>query len=94
MAKREFTIDTGSEQILTEGHAHKNVAVKYLMKRRRSVLMTRDSVKVERLFTDLPNLISIKGKQIDHKYKINWQRIGTSEFEGSRFVFTLNEIID
>jgi hypothetical protein len=94
LVKREFIIDTGSEKIQTEGHAHKNVALKYLMKRRRSVLMTRNSVKVERLFSELPTLINVKGKQIAHKYKINWQRTGINEFEGSRFVFSLNEIRD
>jgi len=94
LVKREFTIDTGTEEIQTEGHAHKNVALKYLMKRRRSVLMTRSAVKVEKLFSELPTFIIVKGKQIAHKYKINWERMGINEFEGSRFVFTLNEIRD
>ena len=49
MAKRQFTIDIGTEQIPVEGHVHKNVAVKYLMKRRRSVLMTKNPEKVEKL---------------------------------------------
>ena len=42
MTKRAFTIDTGKEKFETEGHEHKNVAVKYLMKRRRSLLSTKD----------------------------------------------------
>ena len=42
LTKRSFTIDTGKEKIEVEGHEHKNVAVKYLMKRRRSLLSTKD----------------------------------------------------
>ena len=49
LAKRRFTIDTGKEQIPVEGQVHRNVAVKYLMKRRRSLLMTKNSEKVEKL---------------------------------------------
>ena len=40
LAKRQFTIDIRKEQIPVEGQVHRNVAVKYLMKRRRSLLMT------------------------------------------------------
>lgn len=94
MAKRQFTIDTGKEQIPVEGQVHKNVAVKYLMKRRRSLLMTKNPEKVEKLWTDLPKKIKIVGKQLTREYKINWERLGTEEFEGSRFVFTLNDLGD
>ena len=45
MTKRSFTIDTGKDKIDVEGHEHKNVAVKYLMKRRRSLLSTKDPSK-------------------------------------------------
>ena len=92
MAKRQFTIDTGKEQIQVEGQVHKNVAVKYLMKRRRSLLMTKNSEKVEKLWTDLPKKIRIVGKQLTREYRINWERLGTEEFEGSRFVFTLDDL--
>ena len=92
MAKRQFTIDTGKEQIPVEGQVHRNVAVKYLMKRRRSLLMTKNPEKVEKLFTGLPNTIKIIGKQLTREYKINWERMGTDEFEGSRFVFTLDDV--
>ena len=71
---------------------HRNVAVKYLMKRRRSLLMTKNPEKVEKLFTDLPKTIKIIGKQLTREYKINWERMGTEEFEGSRFVFTLDDV--
>jgi hypothetical protein len=92
LAKRQFTIDTGKEQIPVEGQVHRNVAVKYLMKRRRSLLMTKNPEKVEKLWTDLPKKIKIVGKQLTREYKINWERLGTEEFEGSRFVFTLADL--
>ena len=71
---------------------HRNVAVKYLMKRRRSLLMTRNSEKVEKLWADLPKEIKIVGKQVIRGYKVNWERLGTEEFEGSRFAFTLEDL--
>ena len=92
MGKRKFTIDIGNEKIEVEGHQHKNVAIKYLMKRRRSLLMTRDKDKVEKLFHDVPKTISIVGSHLTKSYKVNWEREGTTEFEGSRFVFTLTEL--
>ena len=70
---------------------HRNVAVKYLMKRRRSLLMTRNPEKVEKLWSDLPNKINIIGKQVTRRYMINWERLGSEEFEGSRFAFTLED---
>ncbi|MEO9294034.1 MAG: hypothetical protein ABI347_00330 [Nitrososphaera sp.] len=92
MAKRQFTIDTGKEKIPVEGHVHRNVAVKYLMKRRRSLLMTKNPEKVEKLYADLPSTIKIVGKQVTKEYKISWQREGTEDtYAGSRFVFVLDE---
>lgn len=92
MAKRQFTIDTGKEQIPVEGHVHRNVAVKYLMKRRRSLLMTKNPEKVEKLYADLPSTIKIVGKQVTKEYKISWQKEGTEDtYAGSRFVFMLDE---
>ena len=89
LTKREFIIDNGNEKIPELGHLHKNVAVKYLMKRRRSVLMTKNLEKVENLFSQLPRKIRIIGKQVTHSYEVNWERQGVTEFEGSRFIFTL-----
>ena len=94
MGKRKFTIDLGNEKIEVEGHMHKNAAIKYLMKRRRSLIMTRDKEKVERLYESVPKIISIIGGHLTKSYQINWEREGTIEFEGSRFVFTLTEIPD
>ena len=93
MAKRQFTIDIGKAQIPVEGQVHRNVAIKYLMKRRRSLLMTKNSEKVEKLWADLPKKIKIIGKQVIREYRVNWERLGTEEFEGSRFAFTLENLI-
>ncbi len=94
MAKRQFIIDTGKEQIPVEGQVHKNVAVKYLMRRRRSLIMTKNPEKVEKLYIEVPRTIKIIGKQLTREYKVNWEREGTEEFAGSRFVFTLDDIGD
>ena len=91
MTKRQFTIDTGKEQISVEGQVHRNVAVKYLMKRRRSLLMTKNSEKVEKLWQDLPKKVKIIGKQVTKEYIVKWERLGREEFEGSRFAFTLED---
>ncbi|MFQ6010740.1 MAG: hypothetical protein ACE5KG_01025 [Nitrososphaerales archaeon] len=92
MAKRKFTIDIGTERIPVEGHQPKNVAVKYLMKMRRSFLLTRDKKKVERMYKERPNSITIEGARLAKKYIIKWERVGTGEFQGSRFTFELEEV--
>ena len=91
MAQRQFTIHASEETIYLEGHTHKNVALKYLMKRRRSLLMTKDPTKVERLFYDLPQTVKVMGKHVTRSYAINWEKEGTTDFQGSRFVFVLRE---
>ena len=48
--------------------------------------------KVEKLYEAVPKTISIVGGHVTKTYKINWEREGTTEFEGSRFVFTLAEL--
>jgi predicted NAD-dependent protein-ADP-ribosyltransferase YbiA (DUF1768 family) len=90
LGKRQFTIDLGNEQISVEGQVHRNVAIKYLMKRRRSLLMTKDPNKIDSLFSSLPQNIKIIGKQVTRSYKVKWQREGTENFQGSRFIFMLN----
>jgi predicted NAD-dependent protein-ADP-ribosyltransferase YbiA (DUF1768 family) len=91
MAKRAFTIDIGKEQIEVEGHEHRNVAVKYLMKRRRSLLSTKDPEKVEKMYTELPSDVKIIGKQVTKAYKVSWEKKGTGEFVGARFTFEIAE---
>ena len=46
---------------------------------------------MDTLYSSLPTNIKIIGKQLTHEYKINWERVGSAEFEGSRFVFTMDE---
>jgi predicted NAD-dependent protein-ADP-ribosyltransferase YbiA (DUF1768 family) len=91
MAKRAFTIDTGKERIEVEGHAHQNVAVKYLMKRRRSLLLTKDPAKVERMYEELPKVVKIIGKNLTKAYDVSWEKVGTGEFPGARFTFGITE---
>ena len=92
MGKRRFTIDLGSEKMEVEGHQHRNVAVRYLMRRRRSILMTRDRDKAEKLFEAVPEFISIIVGHVTKVYNINCEQEGIKEFEGSRFVFALAEV--
>jgi predicted NAD-dependent protein-ADP-ribosyltransferase YbiA (DUF1768 family) len=91
LVKRHFTIDIGKEQIPVEGQIHKNVAIKYLMKRRRSLLMTRNQQKVENLYSDLPRKIKIIGRNISRGYSVNWEKTGSEEFQGSRYTFKIEE---
>ena len=91
VAKRAFTIDTGKEQMEVEGHEHRNVAVKYLMKRRRSLLSTKDQAKVDVMYTELPGEVKIIGKQLTKAYKVSWEKKGTGEFVGARFTFEIAE---
>jgi hypothetical protein len=89
LTKRQFIIDIGYDKIPVEGQIHKNVALKYLMKRRRSLLMTRDIGKVETLYSQLPHEIKIIGKSIAKTYTISWYKQGLEQFQGSRFTFEL-----
>jgi len=91
LAKRPFAIDTGGERIDVEGHEHKNVAVKYLMKRRRSILFTKDETKVEKLWKNLPHHVKIIGKQVTKDYDVKWEKVSTGEFAGARYTFSLEE---
>ena len=68
------------------------MATKYFMKRRRSLLVTKNKEKVEQLFKALPRQVIVKGKQINKTFKVNWERVGTTEFEGARFTFILEQI--
>lgn len=92
MAKRGFTIDIGTEKIPVEGHAHLNVAVKYLMKRRRSIIFTKDPEKKEKLFSAVPQKISIIGANVTKTYSVVWERVSTGEFAGAKYTFTLEEV--
>jgi predicted NAD-dependent protein-ADP-ribosyltransferase YbiA (DUF1768 family) len=92
LPKRQFTIDTGKDKVDVEGYEHMKVAVKYLMKRRRSLLSTKDQTKVEKMFAELPTQITVIGKQLSKSYKASWEKVSTGEFAGARFTFTLEEL--
>jgi hypothetical protein len=53
--------------------------------------MTKNPDKVEKLFSDVPKSIKIIGKQLTREYKVKWEREGTDDFVGSRFVFVLED---
>ena len=89
MAKRNFTIDTGDEKVDVQGYDYEKVAIRYLMKRRRSLLFTRDPAKVEMLWEKLPKQIKVIGAKDSKSFKVDWKRVGEEEFQGARFVFTL-----
>ncbi|MBI2184967.1 MAG: hypothetical protein HYU39_08430 [Thaumarchaeota archaeon] len=91
MAKRKFAVNTGGETFELEGHEPRATVIKYLMKRRRSLLMTKDPAKVETLFAALPKTIEIRSTRSSKSFKVNWERVGTGEFVGARFTFTLEE---
>ncbi|MGA1974614.1 MAG: hypothetical protein ABSG92_03175 [Conexivisphaerales archaeon] len=91
MVKRKFTIDTGTEKVEVEGYDYQKVAIRYLMKRRRSLLSTRDPAKVDVLWDKLPKAVEVIGTRESKKYSIDWKRVGEEEFQGARFVFSLKE---
>jgi hypothetical protein len=62
------------------------------MRRRRSLLGTKDPQRLDILYSSLPTNIKIIGKQLTHEYKVSWERVGSSDFQGSRFVFTMNQL--
>ena len=61
------------------------------MKRRRSLLATKNKDKIEKIFQELPKKIAIEGKRSLKEYDVNWERVGKNEFEGLRFTFTIDE---
>jgi hypothetical protein len=89
LGKRSFTIDTGDEKVQVEGYDYEKVAIRYLMKRRRSLLFTKDQEKVESLWSKLPKRVIVMGAKDAKAYSVDWKRVGEEEFQGARFVFTL-----
>jgi hypothetical protein len=94
MGRKEFIMLVDNEKIPVLGHTHRNVAIRYLMKRRRSLLMTRDHTKVEMLYADLPTHVKVMSKRVSREYDISWERVGTENFQGSRFPFSIDESIN
>lgn len=92
MAKRKFIIDLDGEKVEVEGYDPKKALIRYLMKKRRSMLMTKDKEKVEKMWEKVPSNASVSGARSEKRYKINWKRQGEGELAGARFVFELQEI--
>jgi hypothetical protein len=91
VAKRKFIVQMGQETLELEGHEPRALVIRYLMKRRRSLLSTKDPTKVDTLYQALPKQITVKSTKSTRSFIINWERVGTGEFEGARFAFTLEE---
>jgi len=91
MGKRKFLLDFGNEKVEVEGYDPQKTLIKYLMKKRRSLLMTKDKEKVERLWKGLPSVATVSSARSVKKYKITWKEKGEGEFEGARYVFYLKE---
>ncbi|MDG7044251.1 MAG: hypothetical protein JRN19_05005 [Nitrososphaerota archaeon] len=89
LAKRTFTIEMSDQTIQIDGYDHRKVLIKYLMKRRRSLLSTRDPKKVELLWEKLPKKATVKSVRESKTFDINWKLKGEGELTGARFVFDL-----
>ena len=91
MGKRKFMLDFGTEKVEVEGYDPQKALIKYLMKKRRSLLMTKDKEKVERLWKAVPSEATVSSARSVKKYRIIWKEKGEGEFEGARYVFYLEE---
>jgi hypothetical protein len=54
--------------------------------------MTKNPMKVEDLYLNLPSIITVMSKRVSRAYQVSWERVGTSNFEGSRYPFTIAEL--
>jgi hypothetical protein len=89
----KFEIKAGGAVIVSEGLTHESALTAYLMKRRRSLLSTRDPAKAEWFFSDLPKKAMVSGGGASKAYKVKWEKVGgrKSRFPGARFVFSVEE---
>ncbi len=91
VAKRKFLIDLGSEKVEVEGYDPRKALIKYLMKRRRSMLMTKDEEKLKRLWDGAPKSARVQGARLEKRYRITWKLKGEGELAGARYVFEVQE---
>lgn len=82
---------TGNVVVDAEGRTHETAFVTYLTKQRQSLLRVRDSAKADRLFSDLPRKSVVSGNGASKSYRVTWEKVGTSRFAGSRYVFSVEE---
>jgi hypothetical protein len=65
--------------------------VRYLMKKRKILLFTRNPAKAEEMFGKMPTHADVTSLRIRKSYDIKWEKVGTGEFRGARFAFKLEE---
>jgi len=89
----KFEIKVGGAVIVSEGLTHESALTAYLMKRRRSLLSTRDPTRASRLFSDLPKKAIVSGGGTSKAYRVKWEKMGgrRSRFPGARYVFSVEE---
>jgi hypothetical protein len=89
----EFSIKTDKALVHVEGRTHESSLTAYLMKRRRSLLSTRDPARADLFFSDLPKKATVSGGGASKAYRVKWEKIGgrKSRFPGARFVFSVEE---
>jgi hypothetical protein len=46
------------------------------------------------LYADLPTHVKVMSKRVSREYDISWERVGTENFQGSRFPFSIDESIN
>lgn len=89
--KRNFVIDFGVEKVKLEGQDPEKTLVRYLMKKRKILLFTRNPAKAEEMFGKMPTHADVTSLRIRKSYDIKWEKVGTGEFRGARFAFKLEE---
>jgi hypothetical protein len=77
------SIKAGKETIKAEGLAHESALTACLMKRRRSLLSSRDPAKADQLFSNLPKKAVVSGGDASKSYRVGG---GRSRFPGARCV--------
>ena len=90
--RRQFILDIGTEKVEVEGYEPRKALIKYLMKRRRSLLFTRDPAKVEMMFQKMPTHADVTSPKTSKSFNIKWEKVGSGEFQGARFTFELEEL--
>ena len=90
--RRQFLLDFGIEKVQVGGYEPRKALIKFLMKRRRSLLFTRDPTKVESMFQKMSTHADVTSPKTKNSFNIKWEKVGTGEFQGARFTFELEEL--
>jgi hypothetical protein len=88
-----FTIKLEDATVNAEGLTHESALTAYLMKRRRSLLFTRDPARADQLFSSLPVKAIVSGGGTSKAYRVKWEKVGgrRSRFSEARYVFSVEE---